>query len=206
MPVPIWGTQLNSVSGRCEPHAMLHIYKGRRQWEFAGEDCRKLVRMGSDHDHGVSPFWGPGKSLRTLRCRDYLVRLRLQGTGGLGQFSRLAINAIRRTIVRHAKRGRWPQSTIHHPRPSPFWAASIAICGSGGDLGNPGGSGVLVFWPSGGPTAHVCVFITQMSNYLTKDFVQGIVAVVVAFNKLFTVLQLCKIVAQWFRNYYTIQV
>jgi len=100
----------------------------------------KLERIG--HDHGVSPFWGPGKSLRTLRCRDYLVRLRLQGIGGLGwtasgQFSRLAINAIRRTIVRHAKRGRCPQSMAQPFLGSPdchLWTGELGgsqgFCGS----------------------------------------------------------------------------
>lgn len=101
------------------PHATVGVCRSKKTGILCGILCGK-------------PFLGPGysKSLRTLRCRDYLVRLRLQGiwggrhrgSGGLclertpsgqpaGQFSRLAINAIRRTIVRHAKRGR-----------GPFWA------------------------------------------------------------------------------------
>jgi len=50
----------------------------------------------------------------------------------------------------------------HNPWHSPFWAAPIAISGPG-NWEDPRGSAV--------PAAAVCVFITQMSNYLTKDFV-----------------------------------
>lgn len=148
------------VAPKCKPCGMPHATQHRNP----------VVVGVRPLDYGVSPFWGPSKSLGTLRCRDYLVRLRLQGIGGLerttpycpsavqpsvrlsGQFSRLAINAIRRTIVRHAKRGRTEHQNLHKALTGQPRLPSRQIVKSGG-------------------RGSVCVFITQMSNYLTKDLV-----------------------------------
>lgn len=124
------------------------------------------------------PFW--------LQAEDYLVRLRLQANP-FASWLPLAINAIRRTIVRHAKRQRGQRSEAgeaadwpwQNPLPNPCPNAKsdrrghnndchLRMCRTWRRLGDIG----KLHKGAAQREAKrdiVCVFITEMSNYLTKD-------------------------------------